>query len=269
MADPFEWGAEPSVAAADGSLIAVYKPPRMHTAPGASGGSLCTWLFERFPDAASAGRSGGRAAGEGGLLHRLDYETSGLVLFARTQAAFERLLADQEQGRFRKEYLLRASCTEFPGLQGSRPARALPLGVPACEWEAALAGRELASLAAILGGNPGARIESSFRRYGPGAARVACIGEGGRGKAAQVAAKTYATLFLGAEASEERLELSVALDLGFRHQIRAHLAWIGLPILGDPLYRGDPAPWLRLLAFRLRFTHPATGEAETISLCRA
>lgn len=48
---------------------------------------------------------------------------------------------------------------------------------------------------------------------------------------------------------------------GRKHQIRAHLAHRGLPILGDALYGGEPAPRLLLHAQRLELTHPITGQA--------
>jgi 23S rRNA pseudouridine1911/1915/1917 synthase len=67
--------------------------------------------------------------------------------------------------------------------------------------------------------------------------------------------------------------LEVRLETGRQHQIRVHLAHVGLPILGDPVYgkpRGAPggkrlrrvAPPRRpmLHAFRLAFAHPVTGE---------
>lgn len=47
---------------------------------------------------------------------------------------------------------------------------------------------------------------------------------------------------------------------GRTHQLRLHLAAIGHPIIGDPLYDGRPAPRLHLHAEHLQFTHPLSGE---------
>ena len=55
-------------------------------------------------------------------------------------------------------------------------------------------------------------------------------------------------------------------ETGRMHQLRAHLASIGRPILGDPRYGGalllggEPVPRLMLHAARLRFPHPDGGD---------
>lgn len=54
--------------------------------------------------------------------------------------------------------------------------------------------------------------------------------------------------------------LKIRIKTGRRHQIRAHLAAIGHPIVGDTLYKGPPADRLHLHASRLEFEHPRTGQ---------
>ncbi len=56
-----------------------------------------------------------------------------------------------------------------------------------------------------------------------------------------------------------RTLVEVEIETGMMHQIRAHLASIGHPVVGDPLYGGEPAPRLMLHALRLELRHPVTG----------
>ena len=60
--------------------------------------------------------------------------------------------------------------------------------------------------------------------------------------------------------------LDVRLETGRTHQIRVHLAAIGLPVVGDRVY-GVPEPGLRrqfLHAWRLAFPHPLSGESVEV-----
>jgi 23S rRNA pseudouridine1911/1915/1917 synthase len=60
--------------------------------------------------------------------------------------------------------------------------------------------------------------------------------------------------------------LDVRLETGRTHQIRVHLAAIGLPVVGDPTY-GVPDERLKrqfLHAWRLAFPHPLTGDAVEV-----
>ncbi|MDR1949097.1 MAG: RNA pseudouridine synthase, partial [Spirochaetaceae bacterium] len=123
----------------------VYKPPGMFSAPqkrDAGGKTLLGWYADRFPAVLEIR---GRQAWEGGILHRLDYETSGLVLFAKNQTAMETLSARQAAGCFVKDYQAltakERSPTRLPGFPPPPEAADSP--------------------------EPRS-IESAFRPYGPG-----------------------------------------------------------------------------------------------------
>ncbi|KAA1039179.1 RluA family pseudouridine synthase [Macrococcus equipercicus] len=55
-------------------------------------------------------------------------------------------------------------------------------------------------------------------------------------------------------------EVELKLDTGRTHQIRVHLAAIGHPVLGDPLYSDSKLRQLQLTGYKLSFIHPFTGE---------
>jgi 23S rRNA pseudouridine1911/1915/1917 synthase len=254
--------------------VVVRKPPHMHSAPGSGQGDLCSWVFERYPEVKSAGGQGTRSPGEGGLLHRLDFETSGIVLFARNADAFYSLIHQQELGGFHKEYV--AYCTVssrcFP--EGSVPRMGIPSGIEAASWLGPRGRLDAVYLAKLLCAerNDKPTVSCSFRPFGPKGSRVACLRpEPDLLKKAKI---VYRSEILDCSANTAGktmengsvvLELRIGLSRGFRHQVRAHLAWIGLPIAGDSLYGGQSDERLRLFAVRLSFTHPVSGEAFSLS----
>ena len=258
----------------DPSVLAVIKPARMHSAPGLGGGDLCAWVFERYPDAALAGagsvrrQPAGRPAAEGGLLHRLDYETSGIVLFARTAAAFADLLGQQERGAFLKEYTAFSHVAALASPAGSAPPEGFPAGVVEGAWADARSRGDVASLAAQLGAareGGACSVSCAFRPFGPKGARVACLRPAAAPAGKAGAAYSSEILAAAADAAATAVALRVGLSRGFRHQIRAQLAWIGLPISGDSIYGGAPDDRLRLFAVGLAFVHPSTGEPTSLS----
>jgi 23S rRNA pseudouridine1911/1915/1917 synthase len=260
---------EPVLAWASPQGIAVVKPAGMHTAPGgrADGSSLADWVFQRYPEAAEVK---GRLKGEGGLIHRLDRDTEGLVLFALTEGFFASLVEQSAAGSFQKSYLALA-VPGCGGLDGSRPLLSAPSGVNEQLWVDALRRQDLARLSAMLSGT---RIEGRFRPYGIGSRRVACSLTAVPGSTKSWTRDSYLTTIQASRPCEGGILVDVRLSRGFRHQVRAHLAWVGLSLQGDKLYgEGEenrdpelPGSGLRLLAHSLAFCDPVSGTPMTISL---
>ena len=61
-------------------------------------------------------------------------------------------------------------------------------------------------------------------------------------------------------------QLEIKLDTGRTHQIRVHLAEIGHPVIGDPLYGDATLRQLELNSYKIEFTHPLTQELISVSL---
>ena len=73
------------------------------------------------------------------------------------------------------------------------------------------------------------------------------------------AAKDAKTRYWTRETGPKRSLVEIHLETGRRHQIRAHMAWLGNPVVGDRRY-GQKASRMALHARQLSFKHPATGE---------
>lgn len=86
----------------DETVIVVDKPVGQVVHPGAGNpsGTLVNGLLARYPEIAGVGEFG-----RPGIVHRLDIGTSGLLVVARTQAAYEALVADLAERTVTREYL--------------------------------------------------------------------------------------------------------------------------------------------------------------------
>ena len=118
---------------ADDDIIVVGKPAGIivHRAPGYPDGTMCDILLKEFPEMAGVG-----SRERPGVVHRLDRETSGVMVFARTQRAYLALRRDFEShGKIRKTYLAvlhgtpKPQCGTLNTLIGRKPFDAKRMAV--------------------------------------------------------------------------------------------------------------------------------------------
>jgi 23S rRNA pseudouridine1911/1915/1917 synthase len=206
---PVEPQAPFEVAYEDEYLLVVNKPAGVvvHPARGHATGTLAQAL---------AGRAvGGDEPSRAGIVHRLDRDTSGLLVVAKTDAVHRALKALLARRHLTREYLAL--------VDGHPPARTGTIEAP-------------------IGRDRRDRLKISIDTDHPRAAR---------------------THFELERQLPETSLLRVSLDTGRTHQIRVHLAAIGHPVCGDPLYGHADCYGLGrqfLHAHRLSFSHPVTGE---------
>ncbi|HTT80025.1 MAG TPA: RluA family pseudouridine synthase [Stellaceae bacterium] len=216
----------------DASLIVIDKPAGMvvHPAPGNPKGTLVNALLAHCGPSL-AGIGGVRRPG---IVHRLDKDTSGLLVAAKTEAAHHALSQDFAQRRIERAYL---------ALVWGVPAP--PAGEIAGNIGRSPANRKKMAVVAAGHGKPATTRYRVVRRFGRAGAEVAALVE-------------------------------CRLLTGRTHQVRVHLAHIGHPLIGDPVYRGRARrllartdavagaiaafPRQALHAARLGFTHPITAE---------
>jgi 23S rRNA pseudouridine1911/1915/1917 synthase len=202
----------------DESIMVVEKPAGMatHGFSGRETDSLANHLVAIRPELGTIGSS----RWEAGLVHRLDRETSGLVMVAKDQACFAHLRAQFQRRTVEKNYWAlvwgdapQEGSIEYPLVHGSQRRMTALIGVDR---------------------KPGKKSWAAITRF-----------------------RTLAR-------SREFSLLEVDMVTGVMHQIRAHLAALGHPIAGDPLYgEGRPFPALPrrhfLHAFFLSCRHPKSG----------
>ena len=225
----------------DDAVIVINKPAGLvvHPAPGARDGTLVNALLHHC---------GARLSGIGGTLrpgivHRIDKDTSGLLVVAKSDAAHQGLAAQFAAHDIDRRYVALAHGAPDPG----DPRLA---GLDGISWE------------------PGGvlRIEGAIGRHPGDRKRMAVLSKGG--KPAVTCARVIER-FGGPKAFASRLECK--LETGRTHQIRVHLTFAGHPLLGDSVYgrRRAPdeisVPRQALHAASLGFTHPVTGEKLAFS----
>jgi 23S rRNA pseudouridine1911/1915/1917 synthase len=205
----------------DRALFVINKPAGMVVHPGAGNlrHTLQNALLALDPKLALVPRAG--------LVHRLDKDTSGLLVVARTPEAHARLVAALAEREIERTYL------------------AICLGV-------------------MTGGGT---VDAPIGRHRSQRTRMSVRSDG----------REAVTHYRIAQRYRAHTLVRVQLETGRTHQIRVHLAHIGYPIIGDPVYGGrrrlpagcSPALSAALSAFprqalhaaRLALAHPMTGRA--------
>jgi 23S rRNA pseudouridine1911/1915/1917 synthase len=200
------------IAYEDEHLLVVDKPAGIvvHPAPGHPTGTLVHGLLGRL--------GGGEAPERPGIVHRLDRDTSGLLVVARTEEAYRGLRNLVRRRELERRYKV---------LVRGRPQ----------SWRG--------------------RIEAPIGRDRHEPTRMSLDTDTPR---------DAVTHFEVERLLNGHALLDVRLETGRTHQIRVHLAAIGLPVVGDRVY-GVRDPELErqfLHAWRLAFPHPLSGETVEV-----
>lgn len=195
----------------DDALIVIDKPPGLVVHPGSGNreGTLLNALLAHAPQLAGLPRAG--------IVHRLDKDTSGLLVVAKTLTAQTDLVRQ---------------------LQARTVSR---------EYTAAAHGRVERE----------GKIESPIGRHPVSRTRMAVVARG----------KPAVTHYRVAARYSDATLLHCRLETGRTHQIRVHLASIGHPIIGDPVYGPRTVRKARVFgrqalhARKLGLVHPVSGRA--------
>ena len=195
----------------DDDVIVINKPQGMvvHPAAGNRAGTLVNALLAHCRGLSAIG-----GKERPGIVHRLDKDTSGVLVVAKNDAAHVSLQKQIQAREARREYL----AIVHGRVREERGRINAPIGRHPVDRK---------RMAVIAGGRPAVTDYEVLERF-PGYTLVRAI-----------------------------------LQTGRTHQIRVHMAHLGHPVVGDPVYGARRSPWnLKgqcLHAQRLAFRHPRTG----------
>lgn len=197
----------------DSSVVVVNKPRGLvvHPAPGNRDGTLVNALLFHCGDLAGIG-----GVQRPGIVHRLDKDTSGLMVAAKDDRAYFGL-ASQIKARTAKRVYI-------------------------------------AIVHGVIGADTG-RIDAPIGRHPVHRKRMAVVDRGGR---------PAVTHFEVVNRFDGFAVVRCMLETGRTHQIRVHMAYIGHPVVGDPVYSRKKHPFQisgqALHSTHLEFDHPRTGK---------
>ena len=214
-----------SIVFEDDDMLVIDKPPGMvvHPAPGHFTRTLVNALLAHCPNLSGIG-----GVARPGIVHRLDQDTSGLIVIAKTQAAMDSLArAFASHKNVEKTYL------------------AVVHGRPRLE---------------------SGRIENFIGRHPVDRKRMAILEKGGKLAITnwRVVPKPKSNSQTIKQSIDATSLMECRIETGRTHQIRVHMASLGCPVIGDRTYgkgaldrRLDPVPPRQMLhAWKLRLWHP-------------
>lgn len=206
----------------DDALLVVDKPAGLvvHPAAGHTRGTLVNALLARYPDLADVG-----GPERAGIVHRLDRDTSGLLVVAKTPVAFAALQAQFKAREVQKRYwALVEGHVEVAQGRIEAPIARDPVHR-----------KRMAVVSEQRGGRPAVTVFRVLGHYEP-----------------RVSPRRLAFTLLDLD-----------LKTGRTHQIRVHLAFIKHPVVGDRVYgrrrQRIRCPRQFLHAYHLAFRHPSSG----------
>ena len=221
----------------DGDLIAVNKPAFLPTEETVVGGEKRDCLHAALVRYLWAREARLRNPPYAGIMHRLDRETSGVILFTKTRAVNAAVHEMFEKRAVQKIY--RAVCAISEKTERTQESRRLEKGSTFF-------------------------VENHIGRISPKSAR-AKWGELLAERGGLYARTDFTVLTRGIIVGNPVVQIEARPLTGRTHQIRVHLASIGLPILGDVLYGAPKYTRTMLHAQRLSFQHPVNGKTITVS----
>ncbi len=181
----------------DDDLLVAFKPQGIPSAAGELL-SFTDMVLDLYPEIGSVS---GFNKLDGGLLNRLDNETGGLILYARTQRGFNYYKEEMKHDRVIKRYL--ALCID----ERKEPISMGEIAVPIAHHQ-----KQNKKMVALVG--PEVKYRSSPQKA--------------------------VTMWRIVNNEEKYVFVEAIITKGVRHQIRVHLASIGLPIVNDKLYNKTP-----------------------------
>jgi len=236
----------------DEHLIVVNKPAGMvvHPAPGSEDGTLVNALLHHCGDSL-AGIGGDKRPG---IVHRIDKDTSGLLVVAKSDAAHQGLAKQFADHSIERHYSAFTYGSPSPGDPRVR-------GLPGVAFESG----------GVL------RVATNIARHKTDRKRMSVVVNRGR----HAITRSQVVNSYGRPGSYVAAQIDCWLETGRTHQIRVHLAHTGHGLIGDPVYGGrrklpltsiskEDAAIINgfkrqaLHAARLGFIHPITEEKVTL-----